>query len=441
MSRSGEMNGNDQPHLRPKVRFPEFEEDGAWHTETIGEISEPIKEKVGKHKITPVSITAGVGFVPQADKFGRDISGEQYKNYTYLRRGDFAYNKGNSKSFPQGYVCQLHEFDEVAASSAFICFKLKGGCDATFLKGLFDRNTHGRQLAAHITSGARSNGLLNLNAGQFYGVQLPFPPKFEEQERIAECLASIDALIEAETEKLDALKDHKQGLMQQLFPAACETAPQVRFSEFEDSGNWRFCPLKELLNVRPDYGINASSIPYEEGQPIFLRITDISEDGQFIESGKVSVDAYLSDDSYLRVGDIVLARTGASVGKSYAYREEDGTMVHAGYLIRIRPNPASVDRLYLTHFLSSPDYWSWVAEVSGRGAQPGINSTQISELLVPLPPVIDDYSPLAEQQKIAQTLSSIADLVRAQAETIEALQNHKLGLLQQLFPILDEVDG
>jgi type I restriction enzyme S subunit len=153
------------------------------------------------------------------------------------------------------------------------------------------------------------------------------------------------------------------------------------------------------------------------------------------------VDVSISDDSYLRVGDIVLARTGASVGKSYAYREEDGTMVHAGYLIRIRPNSEFVDRLYLTHFLSSPDYWTWVAEVSGRGAQPGINSTQISELLVPLPPERDGHSPLAEQQKIAQTLSSITDLVRAQAEAIEALQNHKLGLLQQLFPVLDEVDG
>lgn len=413
MSRSGEMNGNGQPDLRPKIRFPEFEQDGAWHTETIGEISEPIKEKVGEHKITPVSITAGVGFVPQADKFGRDISGEQYKNYTYLRRGDFAYNKGNSKSFPQGYVCQLHEFDEVAASSAFICFKLKDGYDPTFLKGLFDRNTHGRQLAAHITSGARSNGLLNLNSGQFYGVQLPFPPKFEEQERIAECLASIDALIEAETEKLDALKDHKQGLMQQLFPAEGESLPTLRFLEFSKLDGWETCSLDDLCAMRAGQFIRASEIQ------------DAPTDDLYPCYGGNGLRGYV--ETYTHEGRFPLVgRQGALCGNVKLAEGQFHATEHA--IVATPKRSVNVDWLfYLLDFMQLNKH------ATGQ-AQPGLSVGALEQLPA--------WKPCEREQiRIAGALSAADELIASQEAKVCSLQSHKLGLLQRLFPVLDEVDG
>jgi type I restriction enzyme S subunit len=159
--------------LVPKLRFPEFRDAGAWVPTPLRDTCEPISEKVGSVKLTPVSISAGRGFVSQADKFGRDISGVQYRNYTYLRKGDFAYNKGNSLSFPQGYICQLREFDEAAASSAFICFRLHKGHQPAYFQALFDQNIHGRQLTSFITSGARSNGLLNIRTDDFYGGSRP----------------------------------------------------------------------------------------------------------------------------------------------------------------------------------------------------------------------------------------------------------------------------
>lgn len=418
------MNGNDQPHLRPTARFPKFEEDGAWHTETIGEISEPIKEKVGEHKITPVSITAGVGFVPQADKFGRDISGEQYKNYTYLRRGDFAYNKGNSKSFPQGYVCQLHEFDEVAASSAFICFKLKDGYEPTFLKGLFDRNTHGRQLAAHITSGARSNGLLNLNAGQFYGVQLPFPPKFEEQERIAECLASIDALLQAETEKLDALKDHKQGLMLELFPVKAETLPKRRFPEFRDPDGWVEKPLGAIAD-------------YENGKAYEK---DIEEDGDFVvvNARFISTDGEVrkySNERYCIAskGDVLMVLSdlpkGRALAKCFLVDEDEKYAVNQRVS---RLTAHSIDSTFLYYALDRHPFL--------LAFNDGLNQTHLSKgnvLECPIAFPLDKN----EQAKIVATLRSVDEQITSQVQAVERLKDHKQGLLQQLFPVLDEVDG
>jgi type I restriction enzyme S subunit len=438
MKRAGEKNGNGQPDLRPSVRFSEFGEDGAWHTETIGEISEPIKEKVGEHKITPVSITAGVGFVPQADKFGRDISGEQYKNYTYLRRGDFAYNKGNSKSFPQGYVCQLHEFDEVAASSAFICFKLKDGYEPTFLKGLFDRNTHGRQLAAHITSGARSNGLLNLNAGQFYGVQLPFPPKFDEQERIAECLASIDTLIKAETEKLGALKDHKQGLMQQLFPAEGEDLPTLRFPEFVEHDGWAFSELGPMTDkVGSGVTPKGGDANYKTSGRPFLRSQNVGWGHLILEDV-----AHIDEETHRNMigteliqGDVLLNITGASIGRSAIAdsRVEGGNVNQHVCIIRVKPEELNPE--FLKQYLISSLGQSQIDQCQAGGNRQGLNFQQIRSFSIPLPPTLD------EQRIIASALQSADEFLSEQASRLETLKNHKLGLLQQLFPILDEVDG
>ena len=112
---------NKQP-LIPKLRFPEFRDVGEWEPVSLEEASVPVTERVGKRKLTPVSISAGIGFVPQAEKFGRDISGKQYQLYTVVRDGDFVFNKGNSLKFPQGCVYLLDGWGQVAAPNVFICF-------------------------------------------------------------------------------------------------------------------------------------------------------------------------------------------------------------------------------------------------------------------------------------------------------------------------------
>jgi type I restriction enzyme S subunit len=222
--------------LTPKLRFPEFREKAEWKAKPLGEMCDRIAEKVGDTLLTPVSISAGKGFVSQVEKFGRDISGDQYKNYIWLRKGDFAYNKGNSKSYPQGCVRRLKEFDQAAAPSAFVSFRLHDGYVPEFFEGLFEKNTHGRQLIKFITSSARSDGLLNISPDEFFSVNLLIPQEPAEQQKIAECLNSLDGLIAAEERKLEALKAHKKGLMQQLFPQPGQSQPRLRFPEFRNKG-------------------------------------------------------------------------------------------------------------------------------------------------------------------------------------------------------------
>jgi len=206
----------------PRLRSPEFRDAGPWEVKRLGEIADRITEKVGNLKLVPVSISAGKGFVTQKEKFGRDISGRQYKNYIRLKKGQFAYNKGNSKAFPQGDVYQLREFNEAAVPNAFYSFEFKVDYVSEFFTGYFENNFHGRQLAKFITSSARSDGLLNISADDFFSIILPVPSDREEQQKIADCLSSIDEVIDLHTKKLEALKAHKKGLMHQLFPTLDE---------------------------------------------------------------------------------------------------------------------------------------------------------------------------------------------------------------------------
>jgi len=147
----------------------------------------------------------------------------------------------------------------------------------------------------------------------------------------------------------------------------------------------------------------------------------------------VSVDINPVDGNFLKKGDIVLARTGASVGKSYRYKDKDGPLVFAGFLIRIRPESTKAVSAFLSNFLTTQQYWSWVGVTSTRSGQPGINGTEYASLPVPVPPAI------AEQQKIADCLSSLDDLIALETQKLDALKTHKKGLMQQLFPVSDEV--
>jgi len=258
-------------------------------------------------------------------------------------------------------------------------------------------------------------------------------PKKEEQQKIASCLSSLDELITAHSDKLEALKDHKKCLMQNLFPQKGRKVPNYRFPEFEKDGEWVEEKLGNCLLQKPEYGMNAPAVPFSDSLPTYLRITDISEEGNFLSKGKVSVDREVTANDYLSEGDIVLARTGASVGKSYKYRQKDGELVFAGFLIRVKPNPKRLNSELLFQILATSNYWEWVRAVSVRSGQPGINGTQYSNMPIDLPPMLE------EQQKIASCLSSLDELITAQSEKIEQLQQHKKGLMQGLFPNTNEI--
>ncbi|MBN1552895.1 restriction endonuclease subunit S, partial [bacterium] len=168
-----------------------------WDIAKLNEIATPIKEVVGDREIQPMSISAGIGFVAQSEKWGKEIAGKQYEKYIVLRAGQFAYNKGNSKQFPQGCVYLYNGKNPVSVPNVFISFTLdKTRCDNGFYQQMFLNNSHGIELVKYINSGTRNNGLLNLTPNNFYSICLVVPP-LPEQKKIAEVLSSVDESIRA----------------------------------------------------------------------------------------------------------------------------------------------------------------------------------------------------------------------------------------------------
>lgn len=190
--------------------------------------------------------------------------------------------------------------------------------------------------------------------------------------------------------------------------------------------DWKHEHLGSLLSRPPAYGINAAASPYSPDAPTYIRITDIDTHGRFRPSPKVSVRHSLALEFELVDGDLVFARTGATVGKSYRYTPEDGRLVFAGFLIRIVPDPRRLDPRYLAYVVQSGDYWDWVSVMAMRSGQPGINAGEFARLPIAVPP-------LKEQQEIAETLSDADDLIVWLERLIAKKSGIKQGTMQQLL--------
>lgn len=412
----------------PKLRFPEFRARPGWESTQLGDASTQVTERVGERKLTPVSISAGVGFVPQSEKFGRDISGNQYSLYTVVRDGDFVYNKGNSLKFPQGCVYQLRGWGEVAAPNVFISFRLKEGFVAKYFQCCFEKNIHGAQLKKHITSGARSNGLLNVSKDQFYGISIP-TPLLDEQQKVADCLTSLDELIAAQGRKVEALKTYKRGLMQQLFPREGETVPRLRFPEFRDAPEWKEAPLGELFDTSSGGTPDRATREYWTG------------DIPWVTTSLVDFNLITKTDEFI---------SEAGLEKSSAKVFPNGTVLIAMYgqgktrgKVAVLGIPAATNQACaailpnddIAHsftFVSLCGRYEEMRKLSNSGGQENLSQALIRGLPFRYPNDVE------EQSRIVDCFSELDVLIVGEVEKLDGLQTHRKGSMQLLFPSLED---
>lgn len=238
-------------------------------------------------------------------------------------------------------------------------------------------------------------------------VTVPQPP-LEDQQRIAAILDYADAL-RGERRKMLA---HFECLTQELF------------WEMFGAQAWPRQPLARISRGAGQYGANVPSVEPRFGLPRYVRITDITDSGALTKEAR-SPGGPAQDWQKFRLteGDILFARSGATVGKSYLYRSGDGNCVFAGYLIRFQPDPTVIDPLFLSAFTRTPTYWRWVSEHKNTVAQPNINAKQYgNELLVPVPP-------LALQGRFASHVRDI-EAEKKRVEGVAALSDELFASLQ-----------
>lgn len=197
--------------------------------------------------------------------------------------------------------------------------------------------------------------------------------------------------------------------------------PKLRFPEFTDE--WQVKKLGDVSS-KPQYGMNAAAKSYD-GKNKYLRITDIDEDThQFITKSLTSPSGQLNDSYLLRSGDLLLARTGASTGKSYLYSENDGRTYFAGFLIRFHIKDADPYFVFLQTV--RPQYQKWVSIMSARSGQPGINAEEFATLKIAAPSK-------PEQEKIADFLTAVDERIAVREKKLELLETYKRGVMQKIF--------
>lgn len=406
--------------LTPKLRFPEFRKAKNWEQKPLGELTDPITKRVGQSDCVPYTITSGEGLVSQEEKYGRTIAGKSLKNYYRLKIDDFAFNKSATKIFPQGYIARYQGAERAAVpNSIFTCFRIAdSSVDPAYLDYLFQGNLHGRWLKDYITIGARAHGALNISDTDLYAMPVPLPKGGKihaEQEKIAACLGSLDALIAAAGRKLAVMRDHKRGLMQQLFPPPGQSQPQLRFPEFRDAEGWkeqnlsRHIDLISGVHLSPSEYSDSGEVPYFTGPSDFTN----SESG-VSKWARQTANKGITDD-------ILITVKGSGVGE-LLYLELPQVAL-GRQLMSVRPSNG-VSRFYYQLMLSKRIIFEDLAK---GNLIPGLSRGDLLGLKTPMPKP-------AEQRAIADCLSTLDTQFTAQAEQLEALKQHKRGLMQQLFP-------
>jgi type I restriction enzyme S subunit len=394
----------------PKLRFPEFK--GEWEEKTLGEVSPVIFD--GTHQ-TPHYVNSGIPFYSieniVSDKPCKYIAQDEHMSNTKknkTEKGDILITRIGTIGF-----AKIVDWDgEFSTYVSLATIKKSSLINTRYLLGYLQSEVYQKEM--------RSKSLMNavpckINMEDLKSTRIAFPKEQKEQQKIASCLSTIDDLIAAQAEKVEALKEKKTGMMQQLFPQPGETTPRLRFPEF--TGEWEEKNINDCFEFKQGVQcpVDLQALQKKDGYIRFIRIIDLTQSG---EPPRYIADPGLAH--HICKEDLFMVRYGSPGLVGYGYEG-----VIANNLFRLLPKFDMCTKFFkdiLTALHKN------IAALCGIGALPAINFSTLGLLRISLPPTI------AEQQKIADCLSALDDQIAAETEKLTALKEHKKGLMQQLFP-------
>lgn len=285
-----------------------------------------------------------------------------------------------------------------------------------------------------IRKEAQGAKVYGISARRISAVTIPVAPTDAEQQKIADCLGSLDDLIAAEDRKLEALRQHKQGLIGQLFPQPGETQPRLRFPEFQDGPDWTAGRCRDIAKVLPGYGFPEKFQGKKEGQYPFYKVSDISrasEKGQrFISEAKNYIDSEVLHDigaKSVPPGTIIFAKIGEAIRSNRRVVTTKPSVIDNN-----TAGVKAVKTKSLDEFLFY--LWSNVSLIDhAGGVVPAVSKSALEDLPLCYPTDIE------EQKRIAGCLAALDARIGAQLFKLDRLHTHKRGLLQQLFPSLEGI--
>ena len=395
---------NDKPALVPKLRFPEFRDAEAWEQKEVGEVFQVTRGDVLSMTLVQDEKSDAMPYPVYSSQTKNNGLSGYYSDYLFedaitwttdgANAGDVNYRTGK---FFCTNVCGV-----LLNSKGFA-----NPCIAALI------NRVSTKYVSYVGNPKLMNGVMS---------KIPIPvPSLAEQQKIAECLSSVDALIAAQARKLDALKTHKKGLMQQLFPREGETQPRLRFPEFQNAGEWAEYSLGQLIEIASGQ-IDPKQPPYCDSPQVGSENIE-SHSGKLINVKSAGDKGVISGNYAFDENDILYSKIRPALNK-VAAPEFKG--ICSADIYPIRPTDGSLLRRYLFYLLLSQNFLQYAIRNSERGKIPKINRDALVTYKALIPPP-------AEQQRIADCLNSLDALIAAQTQKLEALKTHKKGLMQQLF--------
>ncbi len=406
-----------KPALVPKLRFPEFRETETWHFTSLDSVCEILNNR--RQPITGNERTPGPypyygasGIVDYVGDFIFDerllLVGEDGAKWGAFEKTAFI---AEGKYWVNNHAHVLKPFAAIDT--------------------LLENYLTMQDLSPFVTGAAPPK----LTLGKLKGIPVPLPPTAAEQQKIAECLSSVDELMAAQARKVDALKTHKKGLMQQLFPRAGETQPRLRFPEFQNAGEWKVGLIGDLATTV--MGNAFRSTDFVESGTQVVRIGNLYQGELQLERAPVYLsDAQAEENAKFRVQplDLLMSMTGTVGKRDYGFviqvPPECKPLLLNQRVMKLAPT-LKCDPGFLLQLLKSDRLLDAIYSVPGGTKQANLSAQHIKDLEI-------SYPPKSEQQRIATCLSSLDALITAETEKHEALKTHKKGLMQQLFPSPEE---
>ncbi|MGR7950089.1 restriction endonuclease subunit S [Alcaligenes sp. RM2] len=405
---------------QPQIRFPEFKGSQPWTTELGGDAFDQINNKDHNSDLPVLAVTQEHGAVPRdMIDYHVSVADSSIEGYKVVEVGDFIISL---RSFQGGIEFSTYRG---ICSPAYVILRLKNGHSKEYFRHYLKTDRFIRQLTKNL-EGLRDGKMISYK--QFSELHLAIP-SHREQQRIADCLSSLDELITAEGKKLDALKAHKKGLMQQLFPRESGTVPRLRFPEFLGAGDWKMKKISALLTkvVNP---VDVS------GDAIYREIGIRSHGRGLFHKEPVSGKAlgekrvfWVKEDAF--AVNIVFAWEQAVAVTSAAERGMIAS--HRFPMYVAQKNKSDVEFIKYFFLTKKGKELLGIASPGGAGRNKTLGQKDFEKLEFLSPEYVE------EQVAIARFLSSLDDIIAAQDKKIDHLRTHKRGLMQRLFPVIDEM--
>lgn len=403
----------------PALRFPEFENDGEWKKSILSNVSILLKGKgISKSDIVKNGSLPCIRYGELYTLYNEVI--DTIVSKTDIPKEKLVLSQKNDVIIPSSGETR----EDIATASCVLKEGVALGGDLNIIRssinGVFLSYYLSHSKRRDISKLAQGVAVIHLYISQLEQLEINFPAQ-KEQQKIANCLSSLDHLISAENEKLDQLKDLKKGLLQQLFPAESDTStgsavPKLRFPEFENDGEWELKSINEIGNI-----VASGDLDKDLFSPKQTRDHTIP-----IYSNSVSNEGLYGYSSYSKHNPISVTITArGTLGVAFVRKTE---FVGIGRLLVVSDFKKN-DPFFFK------ENWNYYAKLPlENGGIPQLTAVKAKKVKLFYP-----KNP-KEQQKIANCLSSIDDSISAQEERLEALKNHKKGLMQQLFPKLNDFE-